>query len=118
MTITVAIPRNVSGKADLRGEARSQISVYCCRTCSRDRQSRPLCASGLGGLARCFRASCTCFGDTSYAPFENHPSDARREPSALEGRLLEILYCDPKASRAFLRILSTEGRVVRLSGTL
>ena len=40
--------------------------------------------------------------------------DPRREPSALEGWILEILGCDPKASRAFLRILSTEGRGVGL----
>ena len=40
--------------------------------------------------------------------------DARREPFALEGWFLEIFCCDPKGSRAFLRILSTEGRGVRL----
>ena len=45
---------------------------------------------------------------------EDHPVDTRREPSALEGWILEIRYCDPKGSRAFLRILSTERRGVRL----
>jgi len=34
--------------------------------------------------------------------------------SALQGWILEILCCDPKGSRAFLRILSTEGRGVGL----
>jgi len=43
---------------------------------------------------------------------------ARREPSALEGWILEILHCAPKGSRAFLRILSTEDRVVRLCWAL
>ena len=33
--------------------------------------------------------------------------DAPREPSALEGWILEVLCCNPKGSRAFLRILST-----------
>ena len=33
-----------------------------------------------------------------------------QEPFALEGWILEILCCDPKGSRAFLRILSTEGQ--------
>jgi len=41
-------------------------------------------------------------------------TDARREPSALEGWILQVLYCDPNGSRAFLRILSAEGRGVRL----
>jgi len=56
----------------------------------------------------------------SHAPLlellglKDHPLDTRREPSALEGWILEILYCDPKGSRAFLRILSTKGRGVRL----
>jgi len=50
----------------------------------------------------------------AYALFEDHPLDACREPSALEGWTLEVLYCDPKGSRAFLRIHSTEGRGVRL----
>jgi len=45
---------------------------------------------------------------------EDDPLDVPREPSALEGWTLEVLYCDPKGSRAFLRILSTEGRGVRL----
>jgi len=44
--------------------------------------------------------------------------DARREPSSLEGWILEVLCCEPKGSRAFLRILSTEGRGVRLCWAL
>ena len=39
-----------------------------------------------------------------------------REPSALEGWIRGILCCDPKRSRVLLRILSTEGRGVRLCG--
>ena len=38
----------------------------------------------------------------------------RWEPCALEGWILEILCCDPKGSRAFLRVLATEGRGVGL----
>ena len=53
-------------------------------------------------------------GDTSYTPLEDHPLDARREPSALYCWILEFLYCDPKGRRALLRIPSTEGRGVRL----
>ena len=47
-------------------------------------------------------------------PIEDHPLAFPREPSALEGWIKEILYCDPKGSRAFPRTLSTEGRDVRL----
>jgi len=36
----------------------------------------------------------------SNAPLEDHPLDALREPSALEGWILEVLDCDPKGSRA------------------
>ena len=32
----------------------------------------------------------------------------------MEGWILQVLYCDPNGSRAFLRILSTEGRGVRI----
>ena len=39
---------------------------------------------------------------------EDQPSVTRRQPLALEGWIHDILYCDPKESRAFLRILSTE----------
>jgi len=46
------------------------------------------------------------------------PKAARREPSALEGWILEVLYCNPKGSRGFLRNLSTEGRGVRLCWAL
>ena len=53
------------------------------------------------------------WGHLKY-PIEDHPSAVRREPYALAGWIQEILYCDPKGSRAFLRILSTEGRGVRL----
>jgi hypothetical protein len=35
------------------------------------------------------------------------------EPSALEGWALEVVHCDLKGSRAFLKIISTEGRGVR-----
>ena len=51
-------------------------------------------------------------GGTSDAPLENHPVDARLEPSALEGGISEILCYDPKGRRAFLRILCTEWRGV------
>ena len=34
--------------------------------------------------------------------------DDRRKPSALEGWILEILFCDPKGSGDFMRILPTE----------
>ena len=49
-------------------------------------------------------------------PVWQPPLDARRRPSAMEGCILEIFCCDPKGSRALLRILSTEGRGVRLCG--
>ena len=42
------------------------------------------------------------------------PLDARREPFALEGWIRKILYCDQNGKRAFLRILSTERRGIRL----
>ena len=32
-----------------------------------------------------------------------------RQPFALEGWILEILYCDPKGDTAFMRILCTKG---------
>ena len=48
-------------------------------------------------------------------PIEDHTLAHRREPSALEGWILEILSCDPKGGRTFLLILSTEGRGVGLS---
>jgi len=51
----------------------------------------------------------------SHAPLEDHPFDARREPSALEGWILEVLCRDPKGRRVFMRILSTEGPSVRPS---
>ena len=35
-------------------------------------------------------------------------TDARREPSALEGWILEVLFCSLKGGGAFLRCLSTE----------
>jgi len=44
--------------------------------------------------------------------FEDHPLASRREPSALEGWILEVLYCCLKGSRA------TEERGVRLQGYL
>jgi len=53
-------------------------------------------------------------GDYSNTPFEDHPLVARRELSALEGWILEVLYCDPKGSRAILRLLFTERPDVRL----
>ena len=45
---------------------------------------------------------------------EDYPLATRREPSALEGSVLEILCCGLKGRRAFLRILSTGGRGIRL----
>ena len=60
------------------------------------------------------QASAFPSGDSPYAPLEDHPSAACREPSALEGWILEVIYCDPKESKAFLRILSTEKRSGRL----
>ena len=50
----------------------------------------------------------------SHAPIKDQPLDAHREASALEGCNLELLCCDPKGSRSFLRILSTGGRGARL----
>jgi len=55
--------------------------------------------------------------DKLKCPIKDHPLDARREASALEGWILDILWCDPndpKGSSALLRILSTEGRRVCL----
>jgi hypothetical protein len=51
---------------------------------------------------------------TERTPFDDHPLAAHSEPSKLEGWIPQILYCDSEGSRAFLRILSTEGRGVRL----
>ena len=60
-------------------------------------------------------------GVMAYAftrPIEDHPLDIRREPSTLKGWTLEVLHCDSKRSRAFLRILSAEGQGVRLRWAL
>ena len=46
------------------------------------------------------------------------PLAARREPSALEGWILEVLHCNLKGKRAFLWILFTERRGVRLCWAL
>ena len=45
---------------------------------------------------------------------ERFSSGPPRLLSALEGWTLEVLDCDLKGNRAFLRVLSTEGRGVRL----
>ena len=42
------------------------------------------------------RVNMGTFGTFPHAPFEEHPLNARREPSALEGWILEVLYCDPQ----------------------
>ena len=42
------------------------------------------------------------------------PLAACREPSALEGWILEVLHCNLKGNRAFLWIIFTERRDVRL----
>ena len=47
------------------------------------------------------------FRTPSQAPIQDHLLDAWREPAALEGWILQVLCCDPKGGRAFLRILST-----------
>ena len=59
-------------------------------------------------------------------PHLDHPLNLRREPSALEGWILEFLLCDPggldsrffccdpKGCRAFLRIHVTNGDEVDL----
>jgi len=54
------------------------------------------------------------FGIPAHAPLEDHPFSARREPSALKSWILEVLYCDPKRSRAYPRMLSTPGQGVYL----
>ena len=46
-------------------------------------------------------------GVITYAPFEDHPLDARCEPSALKGWIPEILDYISGKNRTFLRILST-----------
>ena len=51
----------------------------------------------------------------SHTPLEDHPLDTHCEPSALYCWILEILYCNPKGRKAFLRVPSTEGRSVCLS---
>ena len=53
-------------------------------------------------------------GNLRHAPLEDHRLDARREPYALKGWTLQVLYCDPKGRKAHPRILSTEWRSVRL----
>ena len=55
------------------------------------------------------RSTTFLIGILSHAPPEHHPLAHRREPSTMKGWVLEILCCDPKGSRASLRILSTEG---------
>ena len=60
------------------------------------------------------RVSMEIIGIPSHATLEDHPLDPRREPSALEDLILEIFCCDPKESRACLRILLTKGQRVRL----
>ena len=44
--------------------------------------------------------------------------NARRQPSPLEGWILEVIYCGPKGSRAVLWVLFTEGRGARLCWAL
>ena len=57
------------------------------------------------------------FAQLTY-PLEDHPIHARREPSVLQGCILESLFCDPKGSSTFLRTLSTTGGDVRLCWAL
>ena len=52
--------------------------------------------------------------DPSPAPREDHPEVAPSESTALEDWVLKILGCNPGGRRAFVRILSTEGRGVGL----
>jgi len=60
------------------------------------------------GLQPTWGLVCVCSETLWYAgicPIEDHLGDTRREPSALEGWIHEVFDCDPKGSRAFLRIL-------------
>ena len=45
---------------------------------------------------------------------KDHPLATHREPCALEGWSVEIIYCGPKGRRDFLRILFTQVRGVCL----
>ena len=59
---------------------------------------------------------CVCSETLWYAvicPMQGHPLDTRREPSALQGWILDVIDFDPKGSSIFLRILSAEGQSVR-----
>ena len=69
----------------------------CCRTCS--------------GVRLCWELE---EPQGPRYPIENHHLAASREPSALEGWILDILHCTPKGSRGFLQILSAEVQSVRL----
>ena len=57
------------------------------------------------------------FGILSHAPLGDHPLATRREPSVLEGWILEIFYCKPKESKAFMRTFFMEPkRCLRVLG--
>ena len=45
---------------------------------------------------------------------EDHPFASRLEPFALGGWMFDMMYCNPKGSKAFLQILSMKGRGVGL----
>ena len=47
---------------------------------------------------------------------KGHPLDTRREPSALEGWFLDVLYFDIKGSRTFSRIFVQGGEVFAYVG--
>jgi len=61
------------------------------------------------------RVSMGTFCIPSHAPLENHPLDARREPSA---PYLEILCCDPKGHRALLGSRLRKGEVFAYVGRI
>jgi hypothetical protein len=47
-----------------------------------------------------------CAAEGPHAPLEDLSLDACREPLALGGWIIEVLYCDRKGRRAFLRVLA------------
>ena len=51
------------------------------------------------GLEPTWGLVCVCSETLWYAvkcPIKDNPLDARHEPSAIEGWILEVFYCDPR----------------------
>ena len=66
----------------------------------------------------CVSVSAFPLKDTLYAPIEDHPSAALREPSALEGEILEIPFAIQKEAMLFCGSSLRKGEVFAYVQTL